>query len=116
MEKENNLLSIFSLLCYTTGREGLHMNYKKPNIFIYRLTQGVAWFIATFVFRRKIVRNEIKGKKGPFVVIANHQAKLDFTTLIGATKRPMSIVVSNSFYQSMPIKKLLDYLGMIPKQ
>ena len=92
------------------------MNYKKPNIFFYRLTQGLAWFIATFVFHRKFVRNEIKGKKGPFVVIANHQAKLDFTTLIGATSRPMSIVVSNSFYQSMPIKKLLDYLGMIPKQ
>lgn len=92
------------------------MNYKKPNIFFYRLTQGLAWFIATFVFRRKFLRNEIKGKKGPFVVIANHQAKLDFTTLIGATKRPMSIVVSNSFYQSMPIKKFLDYLGMIPKQ
>ncbi len=92
------------------------MNYKKPNIFIYRLTQGLAWFIATFVFHRKFVRNEIKGKKGPFVVIANHQAKLDFTTLIGAASRPMSIVVSNSFYQSMPIKKLLDYLGMIPKQ
>lgn len=92
------------------------MNYKKPNIFFYRLMQGLAWFIARFVFYRRFIRNEIKGKKGPFVIIANHQAKLDFTTLIGATGRPMSIVVSNSFYQSMPIKKFLDYLGMIPKQ
>ncbi|MBQ6876252.1 MAG: 1-acyl-sn-glycerol-3-phosphate acyltransferase [Lachnospiraceae bacterium] len=92
------------------------MNYKKPNIFFYRLMQGLAWFIARFVFHRRFIRNEIKGKKGPFVIIANHQAKLDFTTLIGATGRPMSIVVSNSFYQSMPIKKILDYLGMIPKQ
>ena len=92
------------------------MNYKKPNIFFYRLMQGLAWFIARFVFHQRFIRNEIKGKKGPFVIIANHQAKLDFTTLIGATSRPMSIVVSNSFYQSMPIKKILDYLGMIPKQ
>jgi len=92
------------------------MNYKKPNIFFYCLMQGLAWFIARFVFHRRFIRNEIKGKKGPFVIIANHQAKLDFTTLIGATGRPMSIVVSNSFYQSMPIKKILDYLGMIPKQ
>ncbi len=92
------------------------MNYTKPNIIFYRFAQVFAWFVATFIFRRKILRNEIKEKKGPFIVIANHEAKLDFTTLISAVKRPMSIVVSNSFYQSMPIKKLIDYLGMIPKQ
>ena len=73
------------------------MRYTKPNLFIYRLAQVISWFVATFIFRRKILRNEIRGKQGAYVVIANHQAALDFVNLIGATRRPMSFVISKSF-------------------
>lgn len=92
------------------------MNYKKPNLLCYRLAQIVSWFVATFVFRRKILRNEIKGKHGPFVVIANHQAALDFVNLIGAASRPMSFVISNSFFNTLPIRGFLEKMGVIPKQ
>ena len=92
------------------------MHYKKPNLLCYRITQIAAWFVSTFIFRRKIIRNEIKGKRGPFVVIANHQAALDFVNLIGANRRPMSFVISNSFYNTLPVKGIIDALGMIPKQ
>ena len=92
------------------------MQHKKPNLICYRLTQIVCWFVATFVFRRKIVRNELRGKKGPYVVIANHQAAWDFVNLIGTTSRPMNFVISNSFYNSLPIRGFLQKLGMIPKQ
>ena len=92
------------------------MRYTKPNRLVYRLAQVVSWFVATFLFRRQILRNEIKGKKGAYVVIANHQAAYDFVNLIGLTHRPMSFVISNSFYNSLPIKGLLDKLGVIPKQ
>ena len=92
------------------------MHYKKPNLLCYRITQFAAWFVATFIFRRKILRNEIKGKQGPFVVIANHQAALDFVNLIGATSRPMSFVISNAFFNTLPVKGFIKALGMIPKQ
>ena len=92
------------------------MHYKKPNLFCYRIAQAVAWIVATFIFKRKILRNEIKGKHGPFVVIANHQAALDFVNLIGATRRPMSFVISNSFFNTLPIRGFLEKLGVIPKQ
>lgn len=92
------------------------MQYKKPNLFCYRLAQIVCWFVATFIFGRKILRNELKGKNGPYVVIANHQAALDFVNLIGVTSRPMNYVISNSFYNSLPIRGFLSKLGMIPKQ
>ena len=59
------------------------MRYAKPNMFCYRIAQIVAWVISTFIFRRKIIRNEIRGKKGPFVIIANHEAALDFVNIIG---------------------------------
>ncbi len=92
------------------------MQYQKPNMFFYRVTQCAAWFLATFLFRRKILRNEIKGKKGPFVVIANHQAALDFVNLIGVTKRPMTFVISKSFFETLPIKGIMMKMGVIPKQ
>lgn len=92
------------------------MRYIKPNIICYRIAQAAAWLVATLVFRRKLLRNEIRGKKGPFVVIANHQTALDFVNLIGATGRPMSFVISNSFYNTLPIKGFLKKMGVIPKQ
>lgn len=92
------------------------MQYKKPSLLCYRIAQFAAWFVATFIFRRKFLRNEIKGKRGPFVVIANHQAALDFVNLIGATSRPMSFVISNSFFNTLPIRGFLVKMGVIPKQ
>ena len=88
----------------------------KQNIFLYRIVQFLAWFVAVFAFRRKFLRNEIKGKKGPFVIIANHEAALDFVNLIGATRTPLSFVISNSFYNTLPFKSVVSRLGMIPKQ
>ena len=92
------------------------MRYTKPNLIVYRLAQVISWFVATFIFRRKVLRNEIKGKQGAYVVIANHQAAYDFVNLIGLTHRPMTFVISSSFYNALPIKGLLDKMGVIPKQ
>jgi len=92
------------------------MKHRKPNLFCYRIAQMVSWFVAAFIFRRRILRNEIKGKTGPFVVIANHQAAYDFVNLIGLSSRPMNFVISNSFYNSLPITAFFDLLGVIPKQ
>lgn len=92
------------------------MDYQKPNAICYRLAQAVSWFVATVIFKRQFLRNEIKGKKGPFVVIANHQAAYDFVNLIGASTRPMSFVISKSFFSSLPIQGFLKRMGVIPKQ
>ena len=92
------------------------MYYQKPNRFYYAITQAVAWIAAKAIYRRKFLRNEIKNKKGPFVVIANHQSALDFVNLIGATSRPMTFVISNSFFNTLPIRGFMKKLGVIPKQ
>ena len=41
---------------------------------------------------------------------------LDFVNLVGATKTTMTFVISNCFYNTLPIRKFLDKLGVIPKQ
>lgn len=92
------------------------MYYDKPNKILYGFTQLVANAAAKLVYRRKYLRNEIKGKEGAFVVIANHQSMLDFVNLIGATRRPMHFVISNSFFNTLPIRGFMKHLGVIPKQ
>ena len=92
------------------------MEHPKPNLLHYRVAQAASWLAATLIFRRKFLRNEIRGKKGPFLVIANHECALDFVNLIGATALPMTFVISNSFYSTLPIQGFLDKMGVIPKQ
>lgn len=92
------------------------MAYRKPSKLHYRIAQGVCWVVSKTIFRNKVLRNEIKRKEGPFVVIANHQCAYDFVNLICATARPMSFVISKSFFSSLPIKGFLEKMGVIPKQ
>ena len=92
------------------------MEYKKPSLIHYRIAQAVSWVVSTLIFGRRIRRNELRGVKGPFVVVANHQAALDFVNLIGLTSRRMTFVISRAFYSTLPIRRFLDKLGVIPKQ
>lgn len=92
------------------------MARKRQSRFLYRITKIAAWFYAKIVFKRKIIRNEIKRKKGPFVIIANHQAALDFVSLIGATQQLMTFVVSDAFYNTLPVKGVMTKIKVIPKQ
>ena len=76
--------------------------YKKPNWFIYFLYRMASKFLAKFIFNTKIVRNELKGVKGPYVVIANHESAIDFINACAAINRRAHFVISNSFYNTMP--------------
>ena len=111
------LIHVIILLKYDERRENMdNTDYNRPNLAVYRTAQVISLFLSAFVFKRKILRNEIKDAEGPFVVVANHQAAYDFANLIGATKRRMSFVISNAFYNSLPITNILKSLGVIPKQ
>ena len=92
------------------------MKSTKRNRFIYYLARGISRLAARFLFKSNVLRNEIKGKKGPFTIIANHQSALDFVTLIGATRAPMTYVISRSFYNTLPVKGAIERMGVIPKQ
>lgn len=67
-------------------------------------------------FNLKIKRNELKNVKESYVVIANHESSIDFMTLAAAVNRRLNFVISNSYYQTIKIKPLLDAVGVIPKQ
>lgn len=90
--------------------------YKKPNWFIYFIYRMISKFIAKFIFNTKIIKNELKGVKGPYVVIANHESAIDFINAAAAIDRRAHFVISNSFYNTMSIKGLIKMAGVIPKQ
>ena len=90
--------------------------YRKPNPIIYYIYHFICKIIAKFIFNTKILRNEVKGVKGPYVVIANHESQIDFINLALISNRRMHMVISNSFYQTLSIKPLLDMIKVIPKQ
>lgn len=92
------------------------MKQRRPNRFWYAIARLLSRIVSKYLFRPKILRNEIKGKKGPFVVIANHQAALDFINLIGATRAPMHFVVSDCFYNTLSVRPIMKRIGVIPKQ
>ena len=83
---------------------------------IYGVVRFVSSIAAKVIFKRKYVRNELKGKKGPIVLLGNHEAALDYTTVIGATKEHITFVISDSFYNTLPIKNIMHKVGVIPKQ
>lgn len=93
------------------------MAEKAPyNMLRYRIAQGASWLVSRLIFRVKYKRNHLKYAKGPYVVIANHQAALDFVNLITATSRPMTFVISQSFFSTLPIRGFIEKMGVIPKQ
>lgn len=92
------------------------MKYRKPDWLVYQAAQAAAWLLSRFVYGCHVVRNELRGKKGAFVLIANHQSALDFVNLIGLTRRRMSFVISNSFFSTLPVKGLLEKAAVIHKQ
>ena len=88
----------------------------KYNPIWYAVMRLCTRFLARVRFNVKYLRNELSGKRGPIVVIANHQAAFDFVNVYSATRRRISMVASNSFYQTLPIKGLMPKVGVIPKQ
>ena len=107
---------------HTKDNNGNHNNHnvhnvgKKQNRLFYGFVRSLSWVVSRVLFKRVVLRNELKGKKGPLVVIANHEAALDFVNLITATREPMHFVISSSFYGLLPCKWLVSRLGLIPKQ
>lgn len=90
--------------------------YKKPNFFIYGIFYFVSKIISKTKFNLQIKRNEIKNKKGPYVIIANHESQIDFINLAASTSKRLTFVISNSFYNSLKVNPFLKACRVIPKQ
>lgn len=92
------------------------MKYQRANLLPYRALQTLSMAVSAFLFRARVRRNELKGKKGPYLVIANHECMLDFVNLIGLTRARMAFVVSRSMFYTIPVTRIMQGRGFLPKQ
>jgi 1-acyl-sn-glycerol-3-phosphate acyltransferase len=88
---------------------------KKPNPFVWGIFYTASKLVSKLKFNLKIERNELKGTKGPCLIIVNHAAAIDFMPVCTAIKRRTHFVISKSFYQALSIKPMLDTVRVIPK-
>lgn len=90
---------------------------KTHSMLIYRPLRFIAKLYTRRNFKTVTLRNEIRDAEGPYVVIANHQCATDFMYMLAVkTKTPVSLVISDAFYRTCPVKKQMDKVGVIPKQ
>lgn len=90
--------------------------YKKPNLLVYSIGKLITKFLAKFIYNIKLEKDELGKRKGPFVVIANHEASIDFIGLLANVKTRTHFVLSHAYYNTLPIRGLLNACSVIPKQ
>ncbi len=90
-------------------------SYREPDRFVFALAKLISKFICMFVYNVKIARNDLKGKTGRYVIIANHESVIDVLPAYTVVTPKTHFVVSKAMMQSMPIAPLMEMCGAIGK-
>lgn len=89
---------------------------KMPAGWLYNLAVGIGRPFFKLLTNYKIIKKDIKGIKGPVVVLANHCSVFDWLYVpLALYPRKLSIVVSNYFFSHPKLIGLLTLIGAIPK-
>lgn len=93
------------------------LNSAKNSRLSYTLYIWLFVLFAKIRYHLRIDKKDLKGKKGPFLVLGNHTSWLDFLYFAGCVyPRPLNVVVaSNIFYRSF-LRKVMEGYGVIPKK
>ena len=89
--------------------------YRKPNPFVFHTLQFLSKVICKVYFRMKIVRNDLKGSSGRRVIIANHEAAMDFLTTYAVVPSNTHAITSRAIMHTLPICSLMQACGIIEK-
>jgi hypothetical protein len=90
-------------------------SYRKPNRFFVSLGKGISRFLCKFVYNAKIIRNDLEGKTGRCVIIANHESIIDVLPAYAAVPAKTHFVVSKAMMESIPIAPIMEMCGTISK-
>lgn len=90
-------------------------SYRKPNRFLSSLARWISRFMCKFVYNLKVERNELEGKGGRCVIIANHESIIDVLPAYAVVPPKTHFVVSKAMMQSLPIAPLMEMCGAIDK-
>ena len=90
-------------------------SFRHPNRFLFGLAKAISRFMCRFILNAKVVRNELEGKTGRCVIIANHESVIDVLPAYTVVPAKTHFVVSKAMMQSMPIAPLMEMCGAIDK-
>lgn len=90
-------------------------SYRRPNRFLVALGRAISRFMCKFVYNVKIIRNDLEGKTGRCVIIANHESIIDVLPAYSVVPTKTHFVVSKAMMQSLPIAPLMEMCGAIGK-
>lgn len=86
---------------------------KRITLLVYKTTFGLAIKLR---FNVHVGRNDMKGIKGPFILIGNHVCDYDGCFLQFHAPRVISFVINEKAFRSKILKFLLLYFDMVPKK
>lgn len=89
--------------------------YQKPNPLYYGILRAVSKLACRLYYPTEVLQNDLKGKSGRCVILANHESDIDFLTAFATLPKNTHVVASNSIMRSMPIYPLALKCGIIPK-
>ena len=96
-------------------KEKKKKTFRHPNRFIFAVARGISRFLCRFVLNVQIGKNELRGKNGRCVIIANHESVIDVLPAYAVVPPKTHFVVSRAMMQSMPIAPLMEMCGAIGK-
>jgi len=92
------------------------MKVKKPNAVIYFIVYILIFPLMKLLFRLKVDRSGYTPPKGPFIVLSNHSAFMDFViVMLSLYPRRFNAVTAQKYFLFKPLNKLLPMMGCIPK-
>ena len=92
------------------------MKIKRPNGGLYFGVYVLVYPFLKVCFRLKVNRSNYHPPKGPFIVVANHAAFMDFVlVMLSMYPRRLNAVAAQKFFLYRPLNKLLPIMGCIPK-
>ncbi len=89
--------------------------YSKPNAITYGIAKAVAFIYNSFLIKNTYIRNELKGAKGPAVVLGTHMSKYDQFLVGGATKKKITFMISDAMYHSISFGWFIKSLKPVHK-
>lgn len=89
--------------------------YRKPNPLVFHSLQLLCRGLCKYYFRMEITRNELRGSSGRRVLIANHEAAMDFLTTYAVVPSNTHAVTSRAMMHALPVYPLMKACGIIEK-
>ena len=89
--------------------------YRKASPLVFHTLQTLSRLLSRIYFRMEVRRNELKGTTGRRVIIANHEADIDFLVTYAVVPSNTHAITSRSIMHSMPICSLMKACGIIEK-